>query len=273
MRYYKAAVRSGAALALLLASTVGAAGAQEAADTLRREFRLPQPATSVIDARGLWVTPGMTIGVPSGFGADFGDAFAGVAFQYRTRTFRNADGGAVVGFGLGDAQRLVGVELAVTSYGTVRSCCRGGLSVKVHRVLPGDVSLAVGMENAAIVGLSDAGRSLYVAGSRVFLLRNDPASFLGSLALTAGAGNGRFRSERDILEDRETISPFGSVGVRVLPQASVVTSWTGHDLVAGVSIIPLRRVPLFVTPAVADLTREPRFILGVGYGLNYGSLF
>lgn len=273
MAYFKSAVVRCAALVLVLLSMPDPSAAQETADTLRQRLRLPPPATSALDARGLWITPALTIGVPSGFGADWGDVFAGLAYQHRTRTFNNSDGGAVVGLGLGDAQRLLGLELAVTSFGTVRSCCRGGLSVKVHRVLPGDLSVAVGMENLAIFGMTDAGRSLYGVGSKIFQLRADPGSFLGTVALTAGAGNGRFRRERDILEDRETISPFGGIGVRVVPPASVVASWTGHDLVAGVSIVPLRRVPLFITPAVADLTREPRFILGVGFGINYGSLF
>jgi hypothetical protein len=273
MNVSKSAPSLGVLLLLALGATPGTAGAQEAADTLRRQYRLPQPSTFVTDARGSVISPGLTIGVPSGFGADWGDAFVGVGIQHRTRTLRNADAGVVVGFGLGDAQRLVGLELAITSYGTVRSCCRGALSAKVHRVLPGDVSVAVGVENGAILGVSDAGTSLYAAGSKVFLLRDDPGSFLGTLAVTAGAGNGRFRRERDILIDRETISPFGSVGVRVAPPASVVASWTGQDLVAGVSIVPFRRIPLFVTPAVADLTREPRFLLGLGYGFSYGSLF
>src|SRR5690606_21444915 len=123
------------------------AGAQSP-DSLRRELRLPQPATFAVAARGQWVAPGITIGVPSGFGADYGDAFVAAGLQSRTR-FRDAPDGAVVaGFGLGNARDLVGLEVAITSYGTFRSCCRGGIHPKLHRVLPGDASIAVGWENA-----------------------------------------------------------------------------------------------------------------------------
>ncbi len=256
------------------------AGAQESSDSLRRELRLPQPATFAVAARGNFAAPGIAIGVPTGFGADYGDAFAAVGFQSRTRYRDAADGGAVLGFGLGNATDLVGLEIAVTGFGTFRSCCRGGISPKLHRILPGNSSLAVGYENAITWGemegggeATDAGRSLYLVGTKVFRLRPDPASFLGSGAVTLGAGNGRFRREGDILDERERVNPFGSLSFRVMDRASVIGSWTGQDLVAGFSIVPFRSIPLFVTPAVADLTTTPRFVLGIGYGFSYSSWF
>jgi hypothetical protein len=249
-------------------------------DTLRQVLRLPQPATFAISGRGGWTAPAMTIGAPSGYGASWGSAFVGAGFQARTRFADRPDGGLVAGFGLGDPRRLLGLEVAVTSYGTVRSCCRGGVSGKLHRILPGQVSLALGVENALDWGSmegerasSDAGTSVYVAASHIMRLRDDPGSFLGSAALTLGAGNGRFRRESDILAGREAVNLFASAGVRIAPPLSAVATWTGQDLVAGVSIVPLPRVPLFVTPALADLTTSPRFILGIGYGFNYSSLF
>jgi hypothetical protein len=249
----------------------------ESTDTLRQQFRLPQPATYAI--RG-WTSPSMTVGVASGYGASWGDAFAGAGFQARTR-WRNApDGGVFAGFGLGDPRRYLGLEVAVTSFGTVRSCCRGGVSAKVHRIIPGDISVAVGVENLGTWGsmqgeeeATDAGRSVFAAGTKVFGVRSDPTSFLGSAAVTVGAGNGRYRAESDILDDRDRINVFGGVGVRLAPPISAVTSWTGQDLFAGVSIVPLPRTPLFITPGFADLTTTPRFILGIGYGFNYASLF
>jgi hypothetical protein len=249
-------------------------------DSLRQGLRLPPPATFSTAGRGGWTAPAMTIGAPSGYGASWGAAFLGAGFQARTRFADRPDGGLVAGFGLGDPHRLLGLELAVTSYGTVRSCCRGGLSGKLHRVLPGNLSLALGVENAFDWGsmegesaATDAGTSLYAAASHVRGLRSDPGSFLGSAALTLGAGNGRFRRESDILSDRDHVNLFASAGVRLARPLSAVATWTGQDLVAGVSIVPLPRLPLFVTPAVADLTTSPRFILGVGYGFSYSSLF
>jgi len=266
-------IRRGLAAALLVGFFPALGYSQEPADTLRQQYRLPQPSTFAVDDRGRWITPALAFGVPSGFGADFGDAFIGLGYQHRTRTFTNQDGAVFLGFGLGDAERLLGLEVVITSNGTVRSCCYGGLSAKVHRILPGDASLAVGIENGFNWGETDALPSVYVAGTKMFLLRDDPGSFLGTVSLTAGAGNGRFKTRTDLLEDRQAINPFGSVGVRLMPQASAVTTWTGHDLNIGLSIVPLRNVPLFINPGVADLTTRPRFIVGAGLGFNYASLF
>jgi hypothetical protein len=131
----------------------------------------------------------------------------------------------------------------------------------------------VGLENGVLWGFSDAGTSFYGVGSKLFVLRSDPSQFLGTLSVSVGAGNGRFRTRDQLIQGDEAISPFGSVGVRVAPRASAVASWTGQDLVAGVSIVPFRSVPLFITPAAADLTTKPRFIFGVGYGFNFGTFF
>ncbi len=266
---------------LLVAILVPAvATAQEASDSLRREFLLPQPATFNVAARGSWTAPGIAIGVPTGFGADYGDAFVAVGFQASTRAVDRPDGGIVVGFGVGDAVDLVGLEIAISGFGTFRSCCRGGISPKLHRVLPSTSSIALGVENLVTWGslegedlATDAGRSVYLVGTKAFLFRPDPGSFLGSGALTLGAGNGRFRRESDILDDKETVNPFASASVRIIERASLIGSWTGQDLVAGFSIVPIRNVPLFITPGVADLTTDPRFILGIGYGIDYSGLF
>jgi hypothetical protein len=250
------------------------------ADTLRQLLRLPEPATFAMSGRGSLTSPAMTIGIVSGYGASYGDAFAGIGYQARTRFADRADGGLVVGFGLGDPVRLLGLEVAVTSYGTARSCCRGGVSTKLHRILMPDLSVAVGVENALTWGnmrgeqhATDAGRSIYGVGTKILRMRADPSTFLGSAALTLGAGNGRYRTESDILADRERVNAFGSAGVRIARPASAVATWTGQDLVAGVSLVPFAQIPLYITPAVADLTTTPRFVLGVGYGFNYASLF
>ncbi len=264
---------------LVLIAGASTVQAQVTADSMRAVLRLPAPATFAIGARGEWVAPGITIGVPSGFGADFGDAFAAVGFQASTR-YGAHDGGGVVGFGIGDAQRLVGIEIAISSFGSFRSCCRGGVSPKLHRVIGGNTSVAVGYENVWTYGhmrgdeeATDAGRSIYGAVTSVLPLREDPTSFVGSVAITAGLGDGRFRRESDILAGRDRWNPFFSGGVRIADQASLITSWTGQDLAAGFSIVPIRGVPLFVTPSVADLTTEPRFIIGLGYGIDYASIF
>ena len=267
--------------AAMLALVLAAPAAAQDPGSLRDRYRLPAPPTLEVAARGAWAAPGIALGIPTGFGADQGDAFVGAGFQHRTRLEDRPDGGLVAGIGVGDARRVVGLEAAVSSFGTVRSCCRGGVSLKLHKLLPpGDASVAVGWENAVTWGrmegvdeATDAGTSVYFAASKVFRLRDNPAYPLGSMSLTAGVGTGRFRTEDQILDGEETVGLFGGGSLRLAAPASLIVDWTGQDLVAGVSWVPLRGVPLLVTPGLADLTTEPRFIVGIGYGFNFAQVF
>jgi hypothetical protein len=88
-----------------------------------------------------------------------------------------------------------------------------------------------------------------------------------------GVGGGRFRSEDNIEEGDEDPNVFGSVGVQVAEPITVIAEWTGQDLNLGASIVPIRGVPLVITPAAADVTgtagNGTRFILGVGYGISF----
>ena len=242
-------------------------------------FLLPLPPSMESSGRGALAAPAIGIGVPSGFGADFGDVFVGLGAQSRTRYADKPDGGVVAGFGLGDARKYLGLEVAVSQYGTFRSCCRGGLSLKVHRMLPGALGVAVGWENAAGWGdlpgregdapWTDGGSSLYGAASKVFFLSPHGPNAFRSVTGTIGVGNGRFRSESDVLDDREAVNVFGSVGVRWFEPWSLAASWTGQDLNAGISVVPLPRAPLAITIGAADLTTEPRLIVGAGFGFSY----
>lgn len=264
-----------ATTALLLGAASVPVSAQE---VVPGQFRLPRPPSLELAARGPMVAPAIAIGVPTAYGADWGDVFLGVGFQARTRARDDVDGGAVVGFGLGDARRLVGLEVAVTQFGTFRSCCRGSVSAKLHRNLPWDAAVAVGWENIEGWGsmegedlFTDGGSSIYGALSKVFLLsRENP---FRTLTATAGVGGGRFRSESDILEGEETVNVFGSAALRFIDPASAVVSWTGQDLAAGISVVPLRRTPLVVTVGAADLTSRARFIVGAAYGFGFTGTF
>ena len=268
--------RSGA-VALLAGAALSAPAAAQGVPG--ESLRLPLPPSIETSGRGALSAPAIGIGVPSGFGADFGDIFVGAGVQSRTRYADRVDGGGVLGVGLGDARRFVGLEVAVTQFGTVRSCCRGGVSLKAHRLLPGAMGIAVGWENVAGWGevpgetldgpFTDAGSSVYGALSKVFFLEPHGPNAFRTVTGTVGVGSGRFRDEDDVLDDRETVNVFGSLAVRPFEPLSLVGSWTGQDLNAGISVVPLPRAPLVITAGMADLTTEPRFIVGAGFGFSY----
>jgi hypothetical protein len=237
-----------------------------AADGFRAQLRLGGLA------RGVRAGPAASLTVPTGLGAAGGEAFVGVGFQTRTRYTRSGDAGAVAGVGFGDA-RTAALEVAVSSYSTFRSApfATGGVSARVHRLFGEETSAALGWENLATWGRSDAQSSVYLAATRLLRLREDPREPLSAAALTLGVGNGRFRREADDLAGRETANLFGAAALRVLEPVSLVADWTGQDLAAGLSVTPLLRVPLVVSAGAVDLTGRAgdgaRFILSVGYGI------
>jgi hypothetical protein len=223
--------------------------------------------------------PAGSISVPTGFGVEWGEIFVGAAYQARTRYTSDPDAGLVIGTGIG-SRHLLALEVALTSYSTVRDGGpgeTGGLSFKLHRSLPNDAGIAAGYENARTWGGSDADPTLFVVASKVVRRTRRPNAWLDAGVLTLGVGNGRFRSEDADMAGRETLNVFGAVGVRVTELVSVAADWTGQDVNAGFSITPFRRVPLVITPAFADILGTAgdgaRFILSVGYGVGFRSLF
>lgn len=222
--------------------------------------------------------PAASVSVPTAFGVDGGEMFFGVAYQGRTRFTKEDDAAAVVGFGIG-TRRVVALEAALTTYSTLRSYPfeTGALSLKVHRALPRQTSVAVGWENAVRWGGGDDDGSLYAAATKLVTLRQDQDAAFSSAVFTLGVGNGRFRFEDDYGDDKQTVNLFAAAGARVNSYVSLVGDWTGQDLNAAASVTPLRHIPLVVTVGLADLTGTAgdgaRFILSLGYGLAFRQPF
>jgi len=243
-------------------------------ETLRRQFRLPMPPVAEKIQRV--VGGGSSIATPTAFGADQNTLFAGFSFQERTRNTDDSDGAIALGFGVGDARRTVGLETTVSIYDLLGDTFEdGGISFKLHRLIDDQLAVAIGVENLVTWGNPDPTySSVYGVVSKVFPLRTNSATFTPSITTSVGVGGGRFRSEDDIEDgDDDNVNVFGSVGVRVAQPLSLKAEWTGQDLNLGASIYPIPNVPLVITPAVADVTGnagdDPRFILGIGYGVQF----
>jgi hypothetical protein len=259
-------------------------------DSLQARFILPampaqqaEPPPAPPPVRSVWIFPGITIASPTALGAEGGTVYLGVGFQERTRYLRNREDGAVFGgVGIGDAHAYVGLELSVTSFSTVRSGLfeRAGFSAQVHRYVSDNTALAAGVENLVMINgdESDTDRSVYGAITRLFPLRSDPTAPFSLISATLGIGNGRFRMEDDVFDDRATVGVFGSLSVHVVRPIAAIADWTGQDLALGVSLAPFARFPLVITPAFIDVTRTagdgPRFVLalGVGHRLSRGPI-
>jgi len=239
---------------------------------LRRQYLLPAPP--VEERLRRIVVGGSSINTPTAFGAQTGDIFFGATYQEQVRFFDEDDGAVVVGFGVGDARRIVALETAVSIYDLFGDTFEdGGVSFKLHRLIGDDLAVAIGVENAIVWGNTDGDQSVYGVVSKVFRLRENSSDPFSRLTASVGLGGGRFRSEDDIEDKEGSTNVFGSVGLQVVEPVTLIANWTGQDLYLGASIVPIQGVPLVITPAVADVTGnagdEPRFILGIGYGLSF----
>jgi hypothetical protein len=250
-------------------------------DSLRASYLLPLPPSVELANPAYRIAPGSSSGTPTAYGAEFGDVFFGAGYQHRMRYTRglpwprSADGAVGAGFGLGDPRKSLGIELVYTSFSTVRSGFfhHSSFSFKVHRALPWNLAIAYGWEDAIHSRGTDGGSSMYGVMSSYIRTRETSESPFSSVTLTAGVGDGRFQREQAFYDGKQGVNAFGSVGVRVLNPVSLFADWTGQDLMLGASIVPFVRLPLFITPAFADVTGSAgdgaRFVLGVGLDFSF----
>ncbi|MDX2213806.1 MAG: hypothetical protein SFY66_11025 [Oculatellaceae cyanobacterium bins.114] len=219
-------------------------------------------------------SPAVTISNPSGFGADNFRGFVNFGFQSETRYSDQADGTMGIGIGLGDAQRAVGLQLSYTlaSFGENRDFGTGGFNAKLHRQFSNGLGIAVGWEGFATTGEVDFEDTVYGSITQIIRTNDDLDDAFSRIALTAGVGNGRFRSEDAVTDDEDTVGVFGSIAVRVARPVSAIVEWTGQDLAVGLSITPIRGFPLVITPALRDIAGAgdgARFVLGTGISFQF----
>ncbi len=225
------------------------------------------------DLRQIYLSsPAVSGGSPSPFGAYWGTIYTALSYQAETRNNGNDDGAVAFGFGLGDP-RYVGLDTTVTSLSTIDSGFfdRVGVSFKLHRAFKGDFGIAAGIENLILSEDSDSTSSGYGVVGKVFKLKPSTRHSFSRLNLSLGVGGGRFRAFDNL--DEDTLGVFGSVGLRVFEPVSVFADWTGQDLNAGLSLVPIRNFPLVITPVFQDLTKEAndevRFSISVGASYSF----
>ncbi len=265
---------AGIAVAALIAVPLAAQDfSQMSPEEIRKALTLGSVTVGTLTQPFFRGAPGTSSGSPSGFGAAWRDGFIGGGYQ-QVRGGGQSDGSIAGGFGLGNAQDAIGLEVVVASLSTFRSGLfdRTAFSFKAHRMVSSTAAIAVGVENAIIAGggKTDGASSVFVAGSKVI---RPSSGFIQQISLSGGIGNGRFRFEKDVRKDNKTVNLFASAGFQVHEKLSVLADWGGQDLTLGVSMVPFKAFPVIITPAVADLTgqngNDPRFTLGFGIGMKF----
>jgi hypothetical protein len=245
-------------------------------DARRSHYFLPAPA-QLWESTRRWAFPGMSAATPVGFGAEFGMVWAAASYQSRVRYNDGQDGAVAAGFGLGDARRLVGLQVGITSFSTVNSGFgdRMAVDLHLHRTFSDVYGLAVGWESVrgSWAVTRDSGENFYAVGSRWLRLRSDPDAAFGVGMVSLGLGSGRFPTESRFRDRRDGVGVFGSFGVRVAPPVSLLAEWTGQDVMLATSLTPLRSQRLAITAGFIDLTGAAgdgaRFVLGGSMGYDF----
>ena len=180
-------------------------------------------------------SPSITIINPSGYGAGWGRAGIGIGLQERARFTNQVDGVFGFGFGLGNPQKNVGLQIGVSLVDLNNIFKDGTVNLKLHRRFSNDFSLAVGIQGFTTFGVTDGGSSGYGSFTNRFTLKPNRSQPFSELYTTLGIGGGQFRSESDINNGVESIGVFGSVAVRIIEPVNAIAEWTGQDLTIGVS--------------------------------------
>jgi hypothetical protein len=249
--------------------------ADSGAESLRRKLLIKPLAVG----RDRAYAPGTTAGGPSAFGADFGDAYTGLALGDGHAKNNNADAAFATGFGLGDARRAVGLEVNISSGSIAKFGSNGDVGLKLHRNLPGNAAVAIGWDSGITWGKAnrDTVSTVYGVATKAFPL--NPGSAVNKMPLTVslGIGGGRFRSYEAADKGSTSLGVFGSLGLQVAPQAALVSTWTGRDLNVGVSFVPVKKLPIFVTAGAANVfgnnDTNRLFTFSIGMGFNYSNAF
>ncbi|MBE9047362.1 hypothetical protein IQ255_23675 [Pleurocapsales cyanobacterium LEGE 10410] len=218
-------------------------------------------------------SPSITIINPSGYGASWGSAGIGLGYQDRVRFIDQADGVIGLGFGLGNSQKSLGAQVGISLVDVSSPFRDGAINLKLHRRLPQDSSVAIGVQGLTKWGDTDGGSSVYGVATKRFKLKRDRTKPFSEIYTTVGIGGGQFRSEADINNGNETVGVFGSLAIKVAQPVGFVAEWSGQDLTIGVPLVLFRRLPLVVVPALTDITGSAgdgaRFIFGFGYSFSF----
>ena len=240
-------------------------------DKLRQDL-LIEPLVKPAREKRIY-SPGLTFGTPSAFGASWGDAFLSASGATAGKA-RNGqiDGSISTGFGLGDAQKLIGLEFSY-NLGSIKNFGENGtFDLKAHRIVYDQgnhkVAVAAGWNTFAQYGNEGIRPSgaYGVISTYSFLKPNNPVNRM-PISFSVGAGGGNFR------QGTESTGIFAGAGIQFHPQVGIGLGWSGVGLNAGIAFMPVPTIPLTITAQGADLTDNSPggtvFVLSVGYGFNF----
>ena len=223
--------------------------------------------------------PAISLTAPDAFRKGyFGVISGGAILQSRTRLtgdFIDPDGNAGFSAGLGDPERLIGIEIRANIFGFTNqvgipnNAGAGTIEFHLTRQIGEKFWIGGGIYN--LTGWNtqpeEELKSYYLTSTTALEVTGKGRE---DLYITFGLGNGRFRTDGDYtLEEEGNISPFGSVALRVMNEANVFAEWTGYNVAAGFAIFPFKKIPGQLLIGVDDIFNDRwRFMLGGSIGFH-----
>ncbi|MEY3404412.1 MAG: hypothetical protein RLZZ86_4034, partial [Cyanobacteriota bacterium] len=132
--------------------------------------------------------PGLSFAGPSAFGANMGDAFVGLSGTTAGKTRDVIDGSTSLGFGLGDSQKLVGLEFAYSNNSIRKFGSNGSI---VYAKGTNQVGVAAGWNTFANYGTDPTGpSSAYGVVTSYSLLKPNDSVNKMPISFSAGVGGG-----------------------------------------------------------------------------------
>jgi len=245
------------------------------AEIQREDLRIEPLATDPVPT--VRYSPSPNAGIPSAFGAAWGDVFASATVTGADRLRNEVDGSISAGFGVGNPATAVGVELAYNLLSLRNFAENGSFDAKIHReVFTNDTTqaaVAVGWNNFVNYGDDVAGTesSVYGVVSAAHLLQPEHPTHRLPITGTLGVGGGNFSG------DNSDVGVIAGVGLQVDPRLSLNAAWSGVGLNVTASVAPLPEIPLTLNFLYGDITNNTEAgsvaAFTVGYGFNFGPRF
>lgn len=226
------------------------------------------------------IRPSLGGGVPTGFVGGWGDYFlsasAGTPGNLREGS---PDASFNVGFGIGDPEKLLGVELyaGIGSFKTFNA--NGSFGASVGRLLVNNPDLQLAVAGGVIDAFSYGTEANPQPINGYGAITAAMPLFKGSpriLQFTLGGGGSSFAAI-DTSYELTSGGMFGSLGIEVLENLGFSVGVSGRSTNVVLSWIPLRSLPIFVNLMAADVAATTPWgtvgVLTMGWGDNLKSGF
>ncbi|MFS6828197.1 hypothetical protein [Cyanobium sp. ATX-6F1] len=213
--------------------------------------------------------------MPTAYIANWGDYFIGLsgATPGNLRAGR-LDGAMNMGLGLGDAYRLVAVELN-WNIGSVKNFnFNGGFDLSVSRMLVSEPRLQV-LAAGGTQGLYQYGNeakpssNLYGVITMATPLRTPNPYFNQVLQWSVGVGGNNFAALDENFEGATTAF-FTALGLEITSNVGLSLGYSGRGTNLNLSYTPLRDLPFTVNVLAADVFNQSPFgrvgVLSVSWG-------